>query len=90
MPLTTWYVRVFTRVSIEALLRTEAMFAKAALAGAKMVTSLRPLTAPSRPVAFKAPYAAVSLASTRVSETFVGMVRSLLMTWMVPPEKLMS
>jgi len=89
-PLMTWYSRVETRVSFEAFARTEAMLEKAELFGAKMVTSLRPLTAPKRPVALRAPYAAVSFALTRVSETLVGTVRSLLMTWIVPPVKAMS
>lgn len=88
-PLMTWYWRVETRVSVEAFARTEPMFWKAALLGAKIVTSLRPLTAPRSLVALRAPYAELSFALTRVSETLVGMVRTLLMMWIVPPVKLM-
>lgn len=57
-----------------------AMFPNAALFGAKMVTSRRPLTVESKLVAFKAPYSEVRRAVKSVVLTLVGIVRTRLMT----------
>jgi hypothetical protein len=63
------------------------MFSKAELLGAKMVTFFSASTALRRLVAFNAPQASVNLASIKAAETFVGIVRTLFMTCIVPPVK---
>ena len=65
---------------VERLAAKLAIAPKAALDGAKMVTSLAELTVLTRLVAFKAPTRAVKPAAAAVSAGLCGMVRILSMT----------
>lgn len=63
---------------------------KAALLGAKMVTSLRPSTVPARSAAVRAPTIDVRFAATAVVETLGGRVKTWSMMWTTPPVKFKS
>ncbi len=64
--------------------------AKAALVGAKMVTSFKPSTVETRFAVVKAPAREVRPAATAVLESAIGTVRTVSMTWMTPPLNLTS
>lgn len=63
---------------------------KAALEGAKIVTSLKPSNAEPTVVWFNAPAKAVSPLSTADMEGGRGRVRTVSMIWMIPPVNMIS
>lgn len=68
----------------------EPMAWKAALEGAKMVTSLRESTAETRFVCVKAPAKAVSWESIAEPEAERGIVKTVSMMWITPPVNMTS
>lgn len=68
--------------------RAEPMFWKAWLVGAKTVTSGVVLTVSTRLAETRAPRTEVRPAAVAVSETELGMVRTVSIMWITPPVKL--
>jgi hypothetical protein len=68
---------------------TEPMAPKAALEGAKMVTSDNPLTVETKLAVVRAEARDVRPAATAVAESEAGMVRTVSMTWITPPVNMM-
>lgn len=88
VPLTTWYSRIAAKSAVEMFARAEPMRWKAALLGAKMVTSARASTAETRLVLVRAPARELRPAATAVEDAFPGIVRTLSIMWTTPPVKL--
>lgn len=86
----TWYVRIEESCAVVREPVAEPMAWKAALEGAKMVTSLRLSTVSTSLVSVRAPARAVRLESRAVKPGVSGMVRTLSTMCMTPLVKVMS
>lgn len=90
MPLMTWYSRMLASCSVVKLPAAVPIAWKAALDGAKIVTSLRLSTAEMRLVWVRAPASAVRLLSTAEKERDMGTVRTVSIICMTPPSNMRS
>ena len=88
MPLTTWYSRIEVNWAVERDPTAEPIAWKAALEGAKMVTSWRESTVETRLASVSAPVRAVRFAAAAVAASDSGIVRTVSIMWRTPPVKL--